>query len=346
MSRGRIRATVLGFAAAIAVVGLLVWATGVDALLARLAAADRRTVGLALLATLCWLVAWGLALWTVLRVLGVPISVGRSVLVFAGATFANNVTPFGQAGGEPITAVLISRTARIEYERGLAAIASVDTLNFVPSIALAVVGIGYYATETALGANRRLGIAALAVVALAVVVPAVGYLVWRRRDAVEARVVRVLTPVARRVAARLPRVPVPTEESVAGRIDGFVGAIERVGSSPRGLALALAFSTLGWLCQALALWLSFRAIGVPIPIAVALFAVPIGAIAGVTPLPGGTGGIESVLVGLLVAAPLVGVTESVAVAGVVVFRGLGYWTPTVLGGAVAGVVGVRGRVRP
>jgi uncharacterized protein (TIRG00374 family) len=145
------------------------------------------------------------------------------------------------------------------------------------------------------------------------------------------------------MASRLPRIPVPTVDGIERRIEGFFGAIERVADHPRHLGLALALSSVGWLFQMLGLWLAFQAVGTPIPLSVALFVVPIGAVAGVTPLPGGAGGIESVLVVLLVAAPLPGVTESVAVAAVVVFRGMVYWTPTLLGGAVAGVVGLRSR---
>jgi uncharacterized protein (TIRG00374 family) len=203
--------------------------------------------------------------------------------------------------------------------------------------------VGYFVTEVALGANRRLELALAAVGVLAVGVPALVYLGWQRRYRLEDRIVGLLVPVVRRIAARMPRVPVPTVEGIEHRIDGFFRAIERVATNPRRLALALALSAVGWLFQMLALWLAFLAIDVPIPLAVALFVVPIGAIAGVTPLPGGAGGIESVLVLLLVAAPLPAVTESVAIAAVVVFRGAVYWTPTVLGGVVTGVVGLRAR---
>ena len=60
-----------------------------------------------------------------------------------------------------------------------------------------------------------------------------------------------------------------------------------------------------------------------------------------TPLPGGAGGIESVLVFLLVAAPLANVDQSVALAGVVVFRGAVYWVPVVVGGTVTAGIGAR-----
>ena len=345
MSGGRLRATIIGFAGVAVVFAALFLLVGVDDLLARLAGADRGLVALVALSTLAWLAAWGVALRVVLGALGVSVSLTDALLIFAGAMFSNNVTPFGQAGGEPITALLISQVADTEYETGLAAIASVDTLNFVPSITIAVVGVGYFVTEATLGTSQRLELALAAVVALAVGVPALGYLVWTRRDRLESRVVAVVTPVARWIAVRVPRVPTPTAAGIERRIDGFVRAIERVADQPRRLTLALGLSAVGWFCQMLGLWLAFRAVGTPIPLSAALFVVPIGAIAGVTPLPGGAGGIESVLVVLLVAAPLAGVTEPVALAAVVVFRGMVYWIPTTLGGAVAGVIGFRMRAR-
>ena len=339
MVRATLRATVVGFAAAAAVFAVLFTLVGVDDLVATLRAAETGAVALVVVATLAWLLAWAVSLYTVLGMLGVDLSYPSSFLLFSGATFANNVTPFGQAGGEPITAFLISRVTDAEYERGLAAIASVDTLNFVPSITIALLGAGYFATEVALGANRSVLVAVGGVVGLAVVVPSLVYLGWRRRYGLEARLVDGLTPVIRVLARRFPRVPVPTPEGIEDRIDGFFRAIERVAANPRQLAVALAASTVGWLCQTLALRVAFEAIGVSVPLSVVFVVVPIGAIAGVTPLPGGAGGIETVLVLLLLAAPLPQVTEPVAVAAVVIFRGAVYWIPVLVGGTVVAWIG-------
>ena len=339
MVSANVRATVVGFAAAAGVFALLFSFAGVGELLTTLRGANPGLAALVVAATLAWLLAWSVSLHTVLDILGVGVTYPTSFLVFSGATFANNVTPFGQAGGEPITAFLISRVADAEYERGLAAIASVDTLNFVPSITIALIGAGYFATEVALGANPNLLAAVGAVVVLAVTVPTLVYLGWRRRYRVEARIIAGVTPIIRTVANRLPRVPVPSPEGVERRIDGFFRAIERVAANPRGLAVALAASTAGWLCQTVALRLAFEAVGVDVPLSIVLVVVPIGAIAGVTPLPGGAGGIETVLVVLLLAAPLPGVTETTAVAAVVIFRGAVYWIPTLLGGTVVTWIG-------
>ena len=72
-----------------------------------------------------------------------------------------------------------------------------------------------------------------------------------------------------------------------------------------------------------------------------MVAVPLGAIAGITPLPGGVGGIETVLVVVLVALPAVMIGEATAAAAVVIFRGAIYLLPVVVGGLVTVLLGVR-----
>jgi uncharacterized protein (TIRG00374 family) len=341
MDTDRLKTTLVGFGGAIAVLALLLYLVGVGDLVEQLSRADRSTVGLVILVTLGWLFAWGLALRTVLGVLGEQTSAVRTFLVFSGAMFNNNITPFGQAGGEPVTALLISQTTDTEYGTGLAAIASVDTLNFVPSISLALIGAGYFATEVTFSQDLRLATGAVVVLAATVAIGAI--LLWRNRDRVEESAIGLFGRVGDLLGRHVPGVSAPSREAVKRRVDHFFEAIERVAANPRGLALALGYSALGWLLQMAGLWLAFEAIGVPVKLSIIMFAVPMGAIAGVTPLPGGAGGIESVLVFLLVAAPLPGVTESAALAAVVIYRGAVYWVPVVLGGIVMGTVGAGAR---
>ena len=331
MARENLRATLLGFLGAVVVFALLFSFAGVDELVSRLSTADPAIIALVFFVTLLWLAAWGLALRTVLGVLGADLSAVKSFLVFSGAMFSNNITPFGQAGGEPVTALLITQTADTEYETSLAAIASMDTLNFVPSITIALIGAAYYATEVAIG--RRIEFALVAVGLLAIGVPSLIYLGWQRRYELEGRVVSALTPLIQRVADVAPRVSVPTAEGIERRINGFFRAIERIATNPQGLATALGLSTLGWGLQMVGLWLAFYAIGTPISLSIALFAVPIAAIAGVTPLPGGAGAIETVLA-ILISTASPGLGLDAATAGVVIFRGFIYVVPTLLGGAV------------
>ncbi|WP_255150932.1 lysylphosphatidylglycerol synthase transmembrane domain-containing protein [Halorarius halobius] len=329
-----LRASAVGFLVALVVLAGILVVVGVGEVVDALLRAEPSVLVAVVAVATVWLSAWGLSLRTVLRVLGARVAAPVSVGVFAAATFANNVTPFGQAGGEPVSALLISRAADTEYESSLAAIASVDSLNFVPSIALASLGIAYFSTQVAFGS--RLRFAALAVGALALAVPVAAVVGWRYRYRVERAAVSAVTPLIRAVGRVVPGRSPPGPSVIRGRVEGFFHAIERVTADRKRLTLALGFSALGWLCLAASLWLSLFSLGQAVSFAVVLVVVPVGAIAGITPLPGGLGGVEAVLIALLVA---LGVPGGAATAAVVIHRTATYWLPTVVGGGVAGIIG-------
>jgi len=331
------RATALGFLGALVVLGVVVVLIGVGAVLDALGRADPGVLALVVLVAAVWLTAWGTALRTVLGVLDATLSAPMAVLVFAGAVFANNVTPFGQAGGQPVSAVLVSRVTDSEYETGLAAIASVDALHFVPSVSMAALGLGYVAATAVLGRQLRVAAVAVAVLVLAILVAV--YVGWNHRYEVEAVVARVLTPVVRAAGRLMPRRTPPDPAAVERRIEGFFGAVSRVAADRRALLATLVLSTLGWVCLAGSLWLSLFSLGAAVPFATVLVVVPVGSIAGFTPLPGGLGGIETVLIALLGASTAV--DPATVAAAVIVHRTATYLLPTVVGGGVATALGAR-----
>lgn len=336
------RATAIGFLGAIAVLLAVVYSVGFDRMVRTLFRADPPILALVLLVAAAWLTAWGLALRTVLHVLGSHISIPLSALVFAGSMFANNITPFGQAGGEPVSALIISEAADSEYETGLAAIASVDALHFVPSVTLAAVGLGYMAATAVLG--RQLRVAALAVGALALAMPVAAYVGWRHRYEVEDLVVRFVTPVVQFFGRLVPRRTPPNEDVIERRIESFFDAVDRVARDRETLVTVVGFSLLGWLGLAGSLWLSLYSLGATVPFTILLVVVPVASIAGFTPLPGGLGGIEAVLIALLgatTAAIGIIVAPQVIAAAVFIHRGATYLLPTIVGGGVATALGAR-----
>jgi len=333
---GRRGATVAGFLGALAVLGVLVWVVGVDRTISALLSADPAALALVGAVAAVWLTTWGLALWSVLRALGSPVRAYMAVLVYAGAVFSNNVTPFGQAGGEPLSALLISSAADTEYETGLAAIASVDTAHFVPSVGFAIAGFTFV-TAGAVQLGRNLAFAAVAVAALAVGLPVAAFVGWRYRYELEATVVRLLTPVIRWLGRTVPRWSPPTPESIAARIESFFAAIDRIATDRQTLLQTLGFSALGWACLAGSLWCSLYAVGYAVPVAATLLVVPVGSIASLAPLPGGSGAIETVLVTLLVSTTTV--PGAVAASAVLIHRGATYLLPTLLGAGVASALG-------
>jgi uncharacterized protein (TIRG00374 family) len=331
-------ATVLGFAAAIVVLGIIFWLAGVQEILDALGSASLPISLLVVPIAICWLSMWGMALHTVLEALGAPVSAPKAVLVFVSAMFANNVTPFGQAGGEPLSALLISESADTEYETGLAAIASVDALHFVPSIGLATLGLAYIGIQT-VTLGRNLLLAAGAVVVLATIVPLAAFFGWRYRYELESAVVRLLTPVIRGIGSIVPGKDPIERGAIERRIEGFFDSIERVAASRRTIIKALGFSLAGWISLAGALWVATYAVGITIPFAAAMVVIPIGSIAGVTPLPGGLGGIEAAFATLLTATT--GIAWPAAIAAVIIHRAATYWLPTITGGGVAAAIWTR-----
>lgn len=330
--------TILGFGAALVVLTVVVWIIGIGDVLDALGQADSSVLVLIVGVAAVWLSAWGLALWKVLSAIGAPISPPAAVFAFSAAVFSNNVTPFGQAGGEPISALLISSAADSEYETGLAAIASVDTLHFVPSVGFSILGFTFV-VATAAKLTRNVVVAALGALVLITVILTAAVLAWRYQATVERTIIRVVTPLIRLLGRVVPGRTVPTPEDIEHRIDGFLTAVSRVASDRRTIVTAMSFSAVGWFSLATSLWLSLYALGYVVPFAATLFVVPVGSIAGATPLPGGLGGLEAAFIALLV--PTAGVSASVATAAVLIHRGATYWLPTIFGGGAAAALSAK-----
>ncbi|MUW14662.1 flippase-like domain-containing protein [Halorubrum sp. CBA1125] len=326
-------ALLIGGLAALGILAALFVLVGVERVVSTVLSADPTFVAATAGLALCWLAAWSLMLRTVLASLSVSLSVTTSFLVYAGAVFANNVTPFGQAGGEPVAAALISKVSGSRYETGLVGIASVDVLNVVPSIALVFLGVGYYAASTAIGDRLEVAVA-VAVGLVAAIVTGIAF-VWRYRQAVIAR----LPGAVGGAVGRFDRFDAAAvETSLTDRLRHFFDDIERVGTSRRRLVAVVGLSLAGWLFQAAALTAAFAAVGHDVSPAITLFVVPLAYVAGATPLPGGLGGIEAAFVALLV--PTTGVAASTVTAAVLVFRGGVYWLPVVIGGISVSAFGV------
>ncbi len=325
-----LRAALGGLLVALLALALLGAAVGVERVASGLAAVDPATAAAVLAAAATWFVAWGLSLYVALRTLGVGVTPRRAVLVYASATFLNGLTPFAQVGGEALAAAVISRSTDATYETGLAGVVAVDVVNLVPSPLFALVGVAWLVAAGARSAAfRPLALASLGVSVAALAAVAVA---WRFRTDAARWLTRAglgAVAAANRFAGRTVTVDA---DRLAGRVGSFLAGTEAVFGNRSRLGVCLGLSTVGWGCLVLAFWLSLRAVGHPVPAGVAAFVLPVGMLAIAVPLPGGVGGVEAALVGLLVAVG--GVPAPAATAGVLLYRGATYWTPLLFGGVV------------
>jgi len=323
-------ATAAGFLGAALVLAILFWIVDAGAVLAAAGKADPVLLSAFVLAIVLWIVAWGVSLYNILRALGLSPSIHTAVLLSAAATFSNNVTPFGQAGGEPVTAALITRTLRTEYEISLASITSYDAVNVVPSVSFALFGALYYVSATDVTPGWR-SLAGSVFAALLVL------LAWWFRSAIRRRTASLLLPPVRRLVVLLPIISLA---SVTDWATGFVGALDRVAGQRHRLGVALGCSTLGWGLQAFSLWLTVLAVGATIPVYVPFLVIPLARISDLLPTPGGLGGNEAINATLL--SVLTSASPAVITAAVTIHGVGGYLLSTGIGAAAASALGVRG----
>lgn len=122
----------------------------------------------------------------------------------------------------------------------------------------------------------------------------------------------------------IPRWPPPLAAVVATRVDRFVDAIEQLAASRRRLASILCLAVAGQLTAVGVLYVALLFLSDPAPAAV-LFVVALLRTAAVVPTPGGIGGTEALLTGLLVT--VVGTTPAVAGTATVRYRVTAFWIP-------------------
>jgi len=273
------------------------------------------------------LVAMGSVLYVITRSLDLGFSFVEAVFLNTTVNLAHNLTPFGQAGGEPIGAAILSRRTSSHYEECLAALSAKDVISFVPAILMFVVGGIYIALfEQSVPGELRPLFAAFALVVLVVIGAVVAI---HRRPAATRRVLQRVVGAVNRTLARLPLVPSFEEAEIERRLRTFSDSIGAIASDRPTIVLASALATVAFTAQGVLLWLALAAVGINVPVALAIFIVPVSLLASGLPLPGGSGGVESVQVLMLLATT--GADESLTIIAVVLSRGLVYWTPIVLG---------------
>lgn len=154
-------------------------------------------------------------------------------------------------------------------------------------------------------------------------VPLLAYLVWRVRGRAVRWISRILEPVASRVGF-------VDADRIEERATRFFSLLGDLGARRSWAAETLAFAYVGWVFFALPLWLAGRAVGVSLPLQLVAFVVPASAMASLLPTPGGLGGVEAAVTGLLVA--LAGVATPTAAAIALLYRVASFWFVIPVGG--------------
>ena len=338
------RRAALAFGLALLLLGLFVYAAGWDNVIAAIYRTDPGIYLGAFGATVGCLLCRAFVWHRVLSIVDEPRPYWLTSGVFLTAMFTKYVVPYGQVASGVGIAAVVSRYYDAAYEEGLAGVVSADFLNYLPYYTLGGVGAGYVVIVHSPPVAELTPYALPVALLVALVALVIGVL-WRHQSLVLRTVVGITTGL-RRILERLfgRNVNVLQPENVKRRFRGFYTTLDLVARNRRAVAVALTVAHLGWLGLAVALYLTTQAIGAPISLGMAMFAVAVSKFGFVVPTPGGVGGVELALATVLyLLAPMAFAT---ATAVALLWRLSTYWFTIAVGGLSAMAVTLKDPVPP
>jgi uncharacterized protein (TIRG00374 family) len=333
---------------AVAAVGLLggfLYLLDPAAVLEHLRETDLAVFAVGLGAILAALASWSEATRRLFRATEVDVSRRRALLAYGAGAFGKHVLPMGNAGGPAVMAYAFDREVQRGYSRTLAVVVTAEFLSLVASVSIALAGVVLLlALNPSTARLRWLGVG-VAMVALGLVV--LGLILWYRRRRVTLALVglaHLLYPLLNRVSPRFAHRIHPGD--VSGSVERCYASIDAVTADRMAVASAFGLTVLGWICFSIPLYTGSLALGVPVSMALVLVLVPAAGLLTVVPLPGGLGGFELALTGLLTA--LAGIDLATAGAIVILYRLCSFWFFVLVGGlcAAGSTIGLRDLATP
>jgi len=325
------RRSLLAFAASVLLLAVFLVVVGPGTLLEHLAGVDLAVFSLGLPAMVVTLLCWSEGLRRLLADAGGQVSAWRAAVTYTAAMLGRNLIPMGALGSPAITAYAVDREVSLPYNETLAVVTVAEFLSTVASLLLAAVGIPYLLLASP--AVGQLQLFVLAVVGFGAVLLGVAVTFWYRRRTIERAVLGVahlLQLTVGRLGTRLDSVLAP--DRVGDQLERFYATVETLAANRRTVALSFGLHLVGWVASAVPLYTSALAVDVHIPLALVFFLVPASHLVAVLPLPGGLGGVELVLAGVL--AVVLGVDIALAATVTLLYRLWAYWF-VLLAGAVA-----------
>jgi putative heme transporter len=247
---------------------------------------------------------------------GSPITWRQSYQITMAGLAATRLFAAGGAGGVAVTAWALRRSGMERREVAERMLAFLVLLYGVYMAAMIICGVGLY---TGLFAGQApfaitIGPAIVGIVAFAVMF-AVAFV----PDDLERRLGRI-APRNERLARWMHVIAAgPTSAS---------GGVRFAFHKLRHPDWAMLGTVSLWAFNIAVLYAAFRAFGQAPPLAVLVQAYFVGMLANLLPLPGGIGGVDGGMIGALVAF---GVSGSLALIAVLVYRLLAFWLPSIPG---------------
>ena len=255
--------------------------------------------------------------------------------IFLSAKFFKYVSPYGQVTATPAIALYVSSFTEADYERNLAAIISADMFTYSPYYTFGAVGLAYVTLGAAPFPDVGVFLAGSAVIITFLILSL--WLVLFRRHLTERLVVFVLSPIG----SALTKLGIGFGEEFTGanlkdRIHGFYETVDVLLNDRSTLLAGLVYGHAAWLFLMLPLVITASAMGVELSIFLAMLIVALSKLGFIVPLPGGLGGVEFTIAGLLFLIAGVAFAQATAIA--ILYRFASYWLTVLVGGLATSAI--------
>lgn len=225
--------------------------------------------------------------------------------------------PYAMAGTQGIFAYLTTYDGRTQIEDSLAPVVIADLIVYIPHFTLGIVGVLVYTGEVP---EKTL----YSAVGLFIAVSLFTWILFSHRGLIH-RIVEVISGITDTVLGIF----------VSGSISGshltkFYDSVDKVSSKKHSLFVSIVAGHLGMIFIVLPLPIAGYATGVKISFAFAAGIVMMTKLSGVLPTPGGLGGIEAIMIGILISFG--DIEAATAVTITLLYRVSTYWYTLLVGG--------------
>ncbi|WP_423999424.1 lysylphosphatidylglycerol synthase transmembrane domain-containing protein [Haloarcula salina] len=312
------------------------WLVDLPRLGAALRGTDLPVFAVGVVVTAVGAVAWSESQRHLLAASGATLSPWRNFVVFSLGMVTKQVLPMGHALGTAVVAYGVGTELDRPYVENLAPVSVTELQSLLASLCLAGIGFGFVVVTLPWTPGLRSLGSVLAVVAGGTLVLAVT--VWYRRRVVGRSLLAVASLVqatAGRVSPRVRRLSRP--EALTAEVERFYVTVGAVASDRTRVLLGFAWALVGWVAFSVPLVTSAAALGTAVPVAVALFVVPMAGFASLVPVPGGLGSVELVMTGLVVVVS--GLDPTLAAGVTLLYRLCTYWLVVLCCGGIVAAFG-------
>jgi uncharacterized protein (TIRG00374 family) len=238
--------------------------------------------------------------------------------LFSVGEFLNNITPFGQAGGQPLMAYVVYDETEIQYEESLAAVMSGDMFTAVPLVTFGVFsGVFLFINNALTELVLDTLVFSLSVI-LGIFLLLVRLTIFPEERFGVVDTLREHVSVGDRIGSFLIE-----------KIGNMREVFRIVGGNPTHIVRAALFAHLALLADVTVLYVVLSSFDVSVNPLYLTAIFPVSNLSKLLPTPGGSGGYEFVLATFL--TTIAGVNFAVSVSAVILYRVATYWVAIVLG---------------